>query len=85
MSEFETSKIKLVALIILSVIIQVFNIFSINEVIKDSRKVWIILVWALIFIYILFLGIFIFVFTKSVFLISENQESKNRQRFISVS
>lgn len=85
MSEFETSKIKLVALIILSVIIQVFNIFSINDVIKDSRKVWIILVWALIFIYILFLGIFIFVFTKSVFLISENQESKNRQRFISVS
>lgn len=56
MADFDISRVKLVALIILSVMIQVFNIFSVNEVVKDARKGWKALVWTLVAVYLIFLG-----------------------------
>ena len=56
MSGYIISKWKLIFIIILSILIQVFNIFSIQGVIKDSKKVWVIIVWILISIHTLFIS-----------------------------
>lgn len=56
MVNFRISKFKLWMIIVLSVLIQIFNIFSVNEVVKDSKTFWKVLVWVLVAIYLLFLG-----------------------------
>ena len=60
MSGYKISKCKFIFIIVLSVLIQIFNIFSIQGVVKDSKKVWVIIVWILITIHTLFIGNIIF-------------------------
>ena len=58
MEGFKISKCKFCFVVILSVVIQVFNIFSIYGVIKDSKVVYQVLVWVLIAFHTIFIGNF---------------------------
>lgn len=53
---YSVSKCKLIFIIILSVVIQLFNIFSVYFVIKDSAAVWKVVVWILISFHTMFIG-----------------------------
>ena len=56
MQGYNISKVKLIFIIILSIIIQIFNIFSVYFVLQDSANVWKIIVWILISFHTLFIS-----------------------------
>jgi hypothetical protein len=67
MSGYTISKFKLIFVILLSIMIQVFNIFSVYFVLEDSAKVWKVIVWILISCHTIFISRFAIFINLKVF------------------